>query len=141
MIASGNDRFDVRQWRALTRAYLVTDHAALLGGHGRREQRGALVNLLTLGVVGLTASIGPALLVLLTRDRFAAAVLMCTSIGMTTAVAVLGQASSLASPEDLEVVGCRPVGSRTYFAVRATSLVLNTAFTVLLTGACRCWPL
>ena len=129
------DRFDRRQWQALTRAYLVMDYATLLGVHGRAERRAGIVNLLTLAFVGVMSSLGPTLIVLLMTDRFTAATVLCTSLGLTTAAIVLGQASSLASPEDLEIVASRPVSSRTYFAVRATGLLINTACVLGLTGA------
>lgn len=132
---ASDSRFDARQWRALTRAYLVTDYAALLGAHGRAEQRTAIGGLLVLLFVGFATSLGPTLLVFLITSQFTAATLFCTSLALTIAAIVLGEAGTLASPEDLDIVGSRPVGSRTYFAVRATGLAINTAFTVLLTAA------
>src|SRR5207248_618368 len=67
-------------------------------------------------------------------DAWLSATIMITTTAMLVAFPVLAQAGSLIAPDDYEIIGYRPVTSRTYFAVRATALVLQTAEMALFTG-------
>ena len=127
---------DYRQWRALTRTYLIVDYAVLAGAYGRREAIRAIVNLILMCGVAALVGVGPAAVVLFSPDLLFAATLMVTMTGLAVAVGALALGAEIAAPDDREVIGFRPIGSRTYFAVRATGFLLNAAQTAVLVG----WP-
>lgn len=125
---------DYVQWRALLRAYLWIDFAAVRGAHGEREARRAIIGLAA-GLGLLTAmGLGLAAVVWISPDAFSAAVLVTSSTMLWVAFISLAQVGSLATPEDLGIVGFRPVSSKTLFAVRVTALLVQPAATTLLLG-------
>jgi hypothetical protein len=125
---------DYVQWRALLRAYLWIDFAAVRGVHGEREARRAIIGL-AVGLGLLTAmGLGLAAIVWISPDAFSAAVLVTSSTMLWVAFISLAQVGSLATPEDLGIVGFRPVSSSTLFAVRITALLVQPAATTLLLG-------
>ena len=125
---------DYTQWRALTRAYLFVDHAALFGAFGHaasmRAARQLLVMTVLFGVIGGSVAV----FVLACRDTLLGGTLMTTVVGLMVATIVMNPASMMAAPDDYAIVGFRPVSSRTYFAVRLTSLLVNTLAIALVSG-------
>jgi hypothetical protein len=125
---------DYVQWRALVRAYLWMDYAALTGAYGRTEARGAIIQL-TVFVTFLTGvGFTLALIVWGARDPFFAASLVVSSIMFWTGVLVLSQPGSLAAPDDYDLVAAHPVTSRTYFAVRLSAMIVLVLETTALVG-------
>ncbi len=126
---------DYVQWRALLRAYVLTDLGAVLGAYGPVEQRRAIRQMLLLWVFLPYAGFGPAVVILLSREVLFGTMLLASSVMLMTGIFAFGLAASLIAPEDLAIVGFRPVDSRTYFAARASGLVLQTLEVGVLTGA------
>jgi hypothetical protein len=125
---------DYGQWRALARAYTLIDYAAILGAYGHaasvKAARHLLYYVLTWTIIGS----GGAFYILMFSDAWLSATIMTTTTAMLVAFIVLAQAGTLVAPDDYEIVGFRPITSRTYFAVRATALLLQTAEMALFTG-------
>jgi hypothetical protein len=125
---------DYLQWRALTRAYFLIDHAALFGGHGSAAAARAIRRLamivLTFGAIGGACAI----FVIVCRDPLVASTIVTTTVAMLVSALVLMQGSMIASPDDYAIVGFRPVSSRTYFAVRVTAVLVNTIGWALVSG-------
>ena len=125
---------DYLQWRALTRAYVQLDYAALLGAYGRADQlRAARTLLFTVIFYGMMGA-GAAAVAWAATDILFAATAVTSMIGMLVGLTVLGQTSMIIAPEDYQIIGYRPVTSRTYFAVRATAVLLSTLEAVVLCG-------
>lgn len=125
---------DYDQWRALARAYTLIDYAAILGAYGHAASRKAARHLLYYVLTWTIIGSGSAFYILLFSDAWLSATIMTTTTAMLVAFIVLAQAGNLIAPDDYEIVGFRPVTSRTYFAVRATALLLQTAEMALFTG-------
>lgn len=132
-VRSGVDR---RQWTALVRAYALVDYGAIIGRHGRAEQRIALLQFgrmaLMMGLMGLSS----ALVVLATSDRLLAATVMVVTTVMWAALMLMDKVHQLVAPDDYMIVACRPVSSMTYFAAKVTALGMATIEVAWLTG----WP-
>ena len=125
---------DYVQWRALCRAYIWTDFATVLGVYGRVEARRALIRLV-MGWLFLTAlGMWQASIIWLARDPFLAAALTATLMMMWVGLTALTQSTTLVSTDDLAIVGFRPVSSRTYFAVRLTTLSLYVLEMIVIAG-------
>ncbi|MBA2305439.1 MAG: hypothetical protein H0W08_22795 [Acidobacteria bacterium] len=125
---------DYIQWRALVRAYVWIDYAALFGAFGRVEARRRAVQLaLAWGFLSLLG-LGLAGTVWSARDPFLAALLVITTMMMWAGMMVLTQQAGLAAPDDHELIGFRPVASRTFFAVRLTALMVPALETIALAG-------
>jgi hypothetical protein len=125
---------DYRQWRALLRAYMMLDFAALRGVYGPETARiaayGMIMMCVLFGLMGLT----PALLIWYSSDVLFAATVMVTVIaGIAVSWAVI-QIPTVISADDYAIVGYRPVSSRTYLAVRTSALMIHTGQVVLLSG-------
>ena len=127
---------DDRQWRALLRAYLLIDHAAALGAYGKPARRQAIKQIAIMWLFFPLAAASPAAVILLGRDVLFGATLMCATTMLMVGMIVLGQAASLIAPDDLAIVGFRPVSSRTYLAARVAGLIRQAAEIGFLTG----WP-
>ena len=125
---------DYIQWRALTRSYLIVDYAVLFGAYGSREAVRAILNLLLACGVAALVGLGPAAVVLFSHDLLFAATLMATMTALAVAVGAVALGAEIAAPEDREVLGFRPIGSRTYFVVRATGFLLSAGQTAVLVG-------
>jgi hypothetical protein len=125
---------DYDQWRALARAYTLIDYAAILGAYGHAASMKAARHLLYYVLTWTIIGSGSALYILLFSDAWLSSTIMTTTTAMLVAFIVLAQAGNLVAPDDYEIVGYRPVTSRTYFAVRATALLLQTAEMALFTG-------
>ena len=125
---------DFVQWRALMRAYLWMDYASLFGVNGLTEARKALTQFLMMSGFLSLFGLMLGLLVWGARDPFFAAVLVITALMMWAGLMVVTQPASLASPYDHEIVGARPVTSRTYFAVRVTAMLVLVLETTVFIG-------
>ena len=125
---------DFVQWRALMRAYVWMDYGSLLGANGSREAWEATTQFVIMW--GFMSLLGVVLGIVVwgARDPFFAALVVVTSLMCWAGLMVVAQPASLASPADHEIVAPRPVTSRTYFAVRFSSLLLTIVETTLLMG-------
>jgi hypothetical protein len=129
--ALGVDRV---QWRALVGMHVRLDYSVLLGADGTRAALRAALGLLLLIVLLATFGVPPALVIWFCPDAFLGATAMVTTIAFFVAMSLLLGISSIVAPLDFQIIGCRPVTSRTYFAVRATILLLTASQLAILTG-------
>jgi hypothetical protein len=122
---------DRMQWRALVRRLLQIDFSMVQ----RAQQRGANVrggaggvivfSLLVYSVAGLS----PAVIAYQSRDPLLGATILATMVGfMVLSTLLVGEGASIVSPNDHHVLGFRPVTSRTYLAVRVTTMAVRTLF-------------
>ena len=125
---------DYIQWRALMRAYIWLDYAALFGAYGPHEAQQAVRQLVVMWSFLSGTGLMTALIVWAARDLFLAATGVVTIAMLWAALLVAAQPASLAAPEDLAIVGFRPVSSRTYFAVRFSALLAMVLETTAIFG-------
>lgn len=117
---------DLVQWRALLRASLRSDFAAVQLVYGARKSRWS--SLFMVFVLYLLAGISPAIIAAASSDVLLSATVMVTVVGfMVLSSLLVGEGTTILSPQDHQVIGFRPVTSRTYFAVRVASLLVRTA--------------
>ena len=122
---------DYEQWRVLTRTFVKLDFGPLWrnlrGDDGLATAARTIVGVSFL--VLLMGSFGalPAY-VLWTNDDLwlGGAVLATQFMSITAAFLLVNHAAALVSPQDHGILGFRPVSSRTYFAVRLTTLFAHT---------------
>lgn len=120
---------DAGQFRALVTAYLKTDWRASGGAiRAGRQERGsgpAIAGLLVVMVIG---SVVFAMVVAVTEDPLLSATMLTTYGAANTIMLLLVDFTGVVvSPEDYAVLGHRPIGSRTYFAARLTSVATYVA--------------
>jgi hypothetical protein len=123
---------DFDQWKALTAVALKLDlRLTGFGGAALHRKRRAVFALLLFFMVYTLFGAFMALVVLFTRDLLLAGTITMTSMMFIIGTAVLlDHNSAVTSPADYAILGFRPIGSRTYFAVRLTNvLVYTTALT------------
>ena len=125
---------DYQQWCALVRAYIWIDYAALFGAFGPREARDTAVRVALAWGVLTFFGFGLATLVWLAQDPLFAAITVITTVMLWSGLIVLGQPAGLAAPDDHDIVGFRPVTSRTLFAVRVTALLEPCLESTILMG-------
>ena len=126
---------DAVQWKALTRVFIRTDFGPSLGAHGRgqavRTNFGLGMMALFYGLTGL----GIGLVAAATTDRFLGGTLVVSYVAFLVSSTMLAtHAGTIISPEDHAILGYRPVTSRTYFAVRVTTILAHTSLTAALIG-------
>lgn len=126
---------DYTQWRVLVRTFLKIDFGALLGAQGSAAAtKTALGLLLTCVIYGLTGLM-PALAIWASPDLLLGAAIMTTIVGfMVASTLLMGDGAAIASPDDHNVLGFRPITSRTYLAVRITSMFIRTLAIATLVG-------
>jgi hypothetical protein len=118
---------DYAQWIALTRAMLKRDFRGRTSSMGRAGRAGStggkalLSQTIIYSFIGLFLGIAVAA----ARDLFFAGTLLCTYVMFMVGTAVmLDHSSALTSSDDYAVLGFRPISSRTYFAVRLTTVLV-----------------
>ncbi|HEY8174693.1 MAG TPA: hypothetical protein VIF32_03290 [Gemmatimonadaceae bacterium] len=115
------------QWRALVRASLRVDFAALRGAMGQTAAKQTTRDLSLSFILYLVSGASPAVIVAVASDVLFGATMMITIVGfMVMSTLLIGEGSTIVSPSDHHVLGFRPVTSRTYLAVRVTSIVIRT---------------
>jgi hypothetical protein len=125
---------DYAQWRALVRAFISIDFDALKGGAqggltGRRAAGGAFAFILVYGLAGLS----PAIVIWFSHDLLLSGTYTVSIVAfMLTASLLVGEGSAIISANDHHVLGFRPISSRTYFAVRVTTVFVRTLIIVTL---------
>ena len=125
---------DYLQWRALARAYVRLDFAALRGANGPRASRqAALQELLVAAGFGAFGAI-PAAIVWLSHDSFFAATVTVAATVWLVGTLAMAFVGTIASPTDYAVLGHRPVTSQTYLAARTTGVLVNAAEATVLFG-------
>ena len=125
---------DFVQWRALMRAYIWMDYGSLLGANGSKEAWQATTQFVIMFGFMTLLGLGLGVVVWGARDPFFAAVLVVAALMMWAGLMVVTQPASLASPYDHEIIGARPVTSRTYFAVRVTAMLVLVLETTVFMG-------
>ena len=114
------------QWRALLRASLRTDLAALGSQAGGAKAR-PWATLAMSFLLYFLAGISPAIVADRASDPLLAATVMVTVVAFMVGSSLLvGEGMTILSPNDHHVLGFRPVTSRTYLAVRVASLLVRT---------------
>jgi len=125
---------DYEQWKALTVTALKLDLRTSSVGREHVGREGSVWRLLFGQALLYTVfGIGIALLLSVTHDLlFGATVAAGYTIFIVGGAVLLDHSSVLASPDDYAILGFRPIGSRTYFAVRLTNvLAYTTAITTV----------
>ncbi len=131
-----NGALDRRQWMSLCRAYVLLDYWTVFGRRSNRRSVRAtlrwaarlLIAFAALGAPGAAAAWSQ-------TDTFLAAILVATMIMSIVGIAVLTRASMIVAPDDAEILGFRPLNSRTYFAVRTTGVLIQTTELAVLCGS------
>ena len=117
---------DPIQWRAMVRALLRIDFPATMKGQTRQEARrvrGIAFVLLFFMLYGIT----PLVIILVANDILLGATVSIAVSGFAVAMTMLsGGATELLSSQDFQILGHRPVSSRTYLAVRTTTLLVRS---------------
>jgi hypothetical protein len=126
---------DARQWWALTRVFVRADFGPLRGlvgsAHGRRAALGLALSVIFYGLAG--GAIG--LLALSSPDLLLSGAILSTYVAFLVAANVLlTHTGTIVSPDDHAILGFRPVTSRTYMAVRVTTILVHTLITAVLLG-------
>jgi hypothetical protein len=128
---------DPMQWRALSRALLRIDFPVAAKSATRQERaqaRGLFFVLLFFTMYGFT----PLVIILAANDLLLGATVSVAISAFAVAMTLLaGEADALLSSNDLQVLGYRPVSSRTYLAVRITTLMARS---ILVTGSTSLLP-
>jgi ABC-2 type transport system permease protein len=125
---------DFDQWKALTRVALKLDlRTAATGRGGFGRETGGVGILVVQGVFYLVLGAVLGIFVWTSRDLFLTGlVLLSYTLFMVGTTVLLDHNSALTSPTDYQVLGFRPVSSRTYFAAKlANALVYTTGMTTV----------
>jgi ABC-2 type transport system permease protein len=124
---------DPIQWRILVRTFLKIDFGGLRSiGESKTARRNAGALFLT-AIIYFLSGFAPAMIIAGVRDLFLGATVMTTVIAfMVLSSLVVGDGLSIVSPDDHAILGFRPVTSRTYLAVRLTTLFVRTVAIVTL---------
>ena len=123
---------DALQWRVLVRAFLKIDFGGLRIGDSSAARRTAGALFLT-ALIYFLSGFAPAMIIAGSPDRLLGATVMTTIVGfMVLSSLVVGEGLSIISPDDHAILGFRPITSRTYFAVRLTTLFVRTVAIVSL---------
>lgn len=117
---------DPVQWRALARVALRIDFPVVVARKTSTERH--YLRMLG-GVVLLYALAGftPAFIAYWSPDPLLAGASLSTIVAfMVASTLLMGEGSNLVSPGDHDIIGFRPVTSRTYLAVRVSGLLLRS---------------
>jgi hypothetical protein len=117
---------DPDQWWALVRTSLRIDFPIQVQQKNRTERRGLkLVAFVVLFY--MLAGITPAVVAFHSPDVLLGATSLTTIVAfMVASMLLMGEGSSIVSPSDHLILGFRPVTSRTYLAVRVTTLLVRS---------------
>src|SRR5579871_487264 len=116
---------DFDQWRALIQAYTLIDYAALRGVYGHEASMQAARHLIVIALCWTIFGGGAFAAVVQFHDAWLAATIAVATTMMLVAFIVVAQADLLLGAQDWDVIGFRPVSSRTYFAVRLTATLMQ----------------
>jgi ABC-2 type transport system permease protein len=130
---------DYSQWRALVKSSLKLDFR--VGGMssliGNRTSRSSYSHLVWVVVFYLFTGLFFGIFVLLNKDVFLTSVIFATYVMfMTGSVVLIEYNSVVISPDDYDVLGYRPISSRTFFAARLANVffyvgLITTAMVLL----------
>ena len=117
------------QWRALVRRFMQIDLSAV-GRHqkaatGAKDGIGAAIwfSIFIYALSGIT----PGLIAAGTKDPLFGATMLATMVAfMVVSSMLVGEGATIVSPNDHNILGFRPVTSRTYLAVRITTMSIKT---------------
>ena len=123
---------DVRQWRALTRTLTRIDFAPLLrvlrGDDGLGAAAKGIIGTLLVALTMVGFGAASAYVLWVNGDLWLGGTALSTQVACFTAVLLLmNHTGTLVTPQDHHILGFRPVSSRTYLAVRVTTLFMHTA--------------
>jgi hypothetical protein len=118
---------DYVQWRAVVSVFLRIDFGALSRTPGARSGRRLPTTLVLVALLYGFSGIAPAFAVWLATDPLIGATLMTSVVAFMLASALLtGQGTTIVSPDDHDILGFRPISSRTYLAARVATLFVRT---------------
>ena len=118
---------DLRQWRALVRASLRVDLAALQIAQARGGSWKVTPTVWLSLFIYTISGASPAMIAAVAADSLFSATVLVTIVGfMVMSTLLVGEGATIMSPSDHHVLGFRPVTSRTYLAVRIASLSVRT---------------
>jgi hypothetical protein len=129
MIDAALARLDVDpvQWRALVRSLLRIEYPARHRGAGARQAdragRALAGTLFAYGLYGATPAVVFGVGASVEMGGSIAILITMFAVGMSLLV---GDAADLIEPRDLQILGHRPVSSRTYLAVRVSTLIFRS---------------
>ena len=124
---------DALQWRVLVRAFLKIDFGGLRRIGDSRAARRSAGALFFVALIYFLSGFAPAIVIAGSPDLLLGATIMTTIVGfMVLSSLLVGEGLSIISPDDHAILGFRPVTSRTYFAVRLTTLFVRTVAIVSL---------
>lgn len=127
---------DVIQWQALTRAFVRTDFGVLGGAFGQAQAGRARLGLVFVALLYGIMGLGIGLACVATSDALLAGTILSSYVAFIVSTNVFAtHAGTIISPDDHAILGFRPVTSRTYFAVRITTILVQTSLTATLLGA------
>jgi hypothetical protein len=119
------------QWRALVHRTLQIDFAMVQ----RAQKRGGKIRTGIGGIIVFSlliysfAGVSPAILTYQSHDPLLGATVLSTMVAfMVVSTLLVGEGATIVSPNDHLILGFRPVTSRTYLAVRVTTMALRTIF-------------
>jgi hypothetical protein len=117
---------DPAQWRALLRISLRIDFPIQNANKTNAERKH--MNLLGLGLLIYTlAGVTPAFIAYRSPDPLLGGASLSTIVAFMLASTLLsGEGSTIVSPNDHQILGFRPVTSRTYLAVRVGALMVRS---------------
>jgi hypothetical protein len=117
---------DAAQWRALVRISLLIDFPVQNANKTTAERK--QMNLLGLGVLIYTFSgATPAIIAYRSTDPLLGGASLSTVVAFMLASTLLaGEGNTIVSPNDHQILGFRPVTSRTYLAVRVGALMVRS---------------
>jgi hypothetical protein len=129
---------DYPQWRAITRAlrlFHFIDVRSVQGGIGR---------LISFAVIFLLFGSSTGLIILRSRDPLLAGMALATNCAFLGVLIILtAYGGRLVSADDYQILGFRPVTSRTFLAIRVTAILFHalvvSALAALVPMACLAW--
>jgi ABC-2 type transport system permease protein len=121
---------DYRQWKAVSRTLLRTDFRVPLAQSGEsyslRTVRGLLLMAAVHGLIGLVS----AFVVVVNSDAVLTATIVLSYLTFVLATAILTQhGATMLSATDYQILGPRPVSSRTFLAIRLTNILFYSGLT------------
>lgn len=118
---------DALQWKVLVRAFLKIDFGGFRNlGRSSAAQKTAVALFFT-ALIYFLSGVAPAAIILGSSDTLLGATTMTTIVGfMVLSSLLVGEGLSILSPDDHAILGHRPVTSKTYLAVRVTTLFVRT---------------
>lgn len=119
---------DYTQWKAVSRTLLRGDFRAPTPQTSETYSLRSLTGLATMALVFGLFGIGPVIVIVLNDDVLFTGTLTLGYFTFALATTLLTQhGATMLSAADHVILGCRPVASRTFFAIRLTNVLFHAA--------------